>query len=125
MLLLASASLDHRTELVMESTVGDSRRVRQIPDVDHISQRKVEQNGRVRITVDMPESVIPEVTSHSCIWFRFSFCAATGLLLYQSVEEWEALSSLLTKEAWIFGHGCASHRDGFLSTLLQVCIAMT
>ena len=53
-LLPASASLDHRTELVLETTVDD------------ISQRKVGQNGRVRITVDMPESVIPEATSHSC-----------------------------------------------------------
>ena len=63
-LLQASASLDYRTELVLETTVDDARRMRQIPDVNHISQRKVGQNGRVRMTVDMPESVIPEVTSH-------------------------------------------------------------
>ena len=36
-LLPASASLDHRTEFVLETTVGDARRVRQIPDVNHIS----------------------------------------------------------------------------------------
>ena len=102
-LLPASASLDHRTEFVLETTVDDARRVRQIPDVNHISQRKVGQNGRVRITVDMPESVIPEATSHSCIWARSSLCATTGLLLYQSVEQWEELSSLLAKEAWISG----------------------
>ena len=79
-LLPAFASLDHRTELVLETTVDDARRVRQIPDVHHISQRKVGQNGRVRITVDMPESVIPEATPHSCIWSRSSLCANTGLL---------------------------------------------
>ena len=87
-LLPASASLDPRTELVLETTVDDARRVRQIPDVHHISQRKVGQNSRVRITVDMPESVIPEATSHSCIWSRSSLCANTGLLFYQSVEQW-------------------------------------
>ena len=56
-LLPASASLDPRTEFVLETTVDDARRVRQIPDVHHISQRKVGQNGRVRITVevDMPD----------------------------------------------------------------------
>ena len=102
-LLPASASLDPRTELVLETTVDDARRVRQIPDVHHISQRKVGQNGRVRITVDMPESIIPEATSHSCIWSRSSLCANTGLLFYQSVEQWEELSSLLTKETWISG----------------------
>ena len=102
-LLPTSASLDQHTELVLETTVDDARRVRQIPDVNHISQRKVGQNGRVRITMDMPESVIPEATSHSCIWSRSSLCVTTGLLLYQSVELWEELSSLLTKEAWISG----------------------
>ena len=40
-LLPASASLDPRTELVLETTVDDARRVRQIPDFHHISQRKV------------------------------------------------------------------------------------
>ena len=39
-LLRASASLDHRTELVLETTVDDARRVRQILDVNRISQRK-------------------------------------------------------------------------------------
>ena len=102
-LLPASASLDPRTEHVLETTVDDARRVRQFPDAHHISQRKVGQNGRVRITVDMPESVILEATSHSCIWSRSSLCANTGLLFYQSVEQWEELSSLLTKEAWISG----------------------
>ena len=43
-LLPASASLDPRTEVVLETTVDDARRVRQIPDVNHISQRKVGQN---------------------------------------------------------------------------------
>ena len=98
-LLPTSVSLDHRTEVVLETTVDDARIVRQIPDVNHISQRKVGQNGRDRITVDMPESVLPEATSHSCIWFRSSLCATTGLLLYKSVEQWEELSSVLTKEA--------------------------
>ena len=51
----------------------------------------------------MPESVIPEATSHSCIWSRSSLCATTGLLFCQSLEQWEELSSLLTKEAWISG----------------------
>ena len=59
--------------------------------------------GRVRITVDMPESVIPEATSQSCIWSRSSLRATAGLLLYQSLDQWEELSSLLTKEAWISG----------------------
>ena len=59
----------------------------------------------------MPESVIPEATSHSCIWSRSSLCATTGLLLYQSVEQWEELSSLLAKEAWISGRVlCESQR---------------
>ena len=102
-LLPASASLDPRTELVLETTVDDARRVRQIPDVHHISQRKDGQNGRVRITVDIPEYVIPVITSHSCIWSRSSLCVNTGLLVYQSVQQWEALSSLLIKETWISG----------------------
>ena len=38
-LLPASGSLDHRTELVLETTVDDARRVRQILDVNRISQR--------------------------------------------------------------------------------------
>ena len=38
-LLPTSASLDHRTERELETTVDDARRVRQIPDVHHISQR--------------------------------------------------------------------------------------
>ena len=100
-LLPASVSLDHRAEVVLETTVDDARRVRQILGVNHISHRKVGQNGRVRTTVDMPESVILEATSQSCIWSRSSLRAATGLLLDQSVEHWEKLSSLLTKEAWI------------------------
>ena len=33
-----------------------------LPDVHHISQRKVGQQGRARITVDLPESVIPDAT---------------------------------------------------------------
>ena len=85
---------------LLETTV-DARRVRQLPDVNHISQRKVGQNGRVRSTVNMSESVIPEATSHRGIRSRSSLCATTGLLLYQSVEQWEELSSLLTKKAWI------------------------
>ena len=88
---------------MLETTVDDVRRVRQIPDVQHISQRKVGQNGRVRITVDKPESVIPGATSHSCIWSRSSLCANIGLLFYQSVEQWEELSSLLTTEVWFSG----------------------
>ena len=59
----------------------------------------------------MPESVIPEATSHSCIWSRSSLCANTGFLFYQSVEQWEELSSLLTKETWISGRvSCESPR---------------
>ena len=38
-LLPTSASLDHRTQLVLETTVDDARSVRQILDVSHISQR--------------------------------------------------------------------------------------
>ena len=38
-LLPASASLDPRTEVVLETTVDDARRVRQILDVNSISQR--------------------------------------------------------------------------------------
>ena len=51
----------------------------------------------------LPEYVIPVLTSHSCSWSRSSVCANTGLLFYQSVEQWEELSSLLTKETWISG----------------------
>ena len=59
----------------------------------------------------MPESVIPEVTPHSCIWSRSSLCATIGFLLYQSVEQWEELSSLLTKEVWFSGRVlCGSPR---------------
>ena len=36
-------------------------------------------------------------------WSRSSLCAIIGLLLYQSVEQWEELSSLLTKEVWFSG----------------------
>ena len=80
-LLPTSTSLDQRAEVVLETTVDDARRVRQIHGVNHISQRKVGQHGQVRITVDMPESVVPEATSRSCIWSRSS----------------------LTKESWISG----------------------
>ena len=57
-LLPTSASLDHRAEVALETTVHDAHRVRQILGVHHISQRKVGQNGRVRVTVDTPESEI-------------------------------------------------------------------
>ena len=57
-LLLASPSLDQHAEVVLETTVDDAHRVRQILGVNHISQRKVGPHGRVRITVGMPESVI-------------------------------------------------------------------
>ena len=124
-LLPASLSRDRRAEVVLETTVDDARRVRQIPDVNHISQRKVGQNSRVRITVDMHESVIPEATSHCCIWSRSLLCATAGLLLYQFVEQWEELSSLLTKEAWISGRVLCESPRWSLSTLLQVCILMT
>ena len=92
-----------RTEVVLETTFDDARRVRQILVVNRISHSYVKQNGRVRITVDVPESVIPEVTPHSCIWSRSSLCATIGFLLYQSVEQWEELSSLLTNEVWFSG----------------------
>ena len=116
----------HRTEVVFETTVDDARRVRQILDVNRNSQRYVRQNGRVRITVDVPESVIPEVTPHSCIWSRSSLCATTGFLLYQSVEQREELSSLLTKEAWISGRVFVRVTEmGPLLTPLQVCFPMT
>ena len=99
-LMPTSALVDLRAEIVLETTVGDARRVRLLPDVNHISQRKVGQQGRVRITVDLPESVIPEETLQSCIWSRSSLRASTGMLLYQSAEQWEELSSLLLTEAW-------------------------
>ena len=51
----------------------------------------------------MPESVIPEAASQCCIWSRSSLRASAGLRLYQSMEQWEELSSLLTKETWISG----------------------
>ena len=91
-LLPTSISLDQRAEVVQETTVDDARRVRQIHGVSHISQRKVGQQGRVRISVFMPESVIPEATSQSCIWSRSSLRATTGMLLNQSVEQWEELT---------------------------------
>ena len=102
-LLPASTSLGQRAEVVLETTVDAARRVRQILGINHMSQRKVGQSGRVRITSYMPESVIPEATSQSCICSRSSLRATVGFLLYQSVEQWEELSSLLTKEAWISG----------------------
>ena len=111
----ASASLDHRTELALETTVDDARRVRQIPDVNHISQRKVGQNGRVRITVDMPESVI--LVPHSVLLLGCSF-----------INPWNSGKSCLLcspKKHGFLVVFCASHRDGSLSTLLQVCIPMT
>ena len=59
----------------------------------------------------MPEYVISEVTPHSCIWSRSSLRATIGFLLYQSVEQWEELSSLLTKEVWFSGRVlCGSPR---------------
>ena len=102
-MLPTSALVDLRAEIVLETTVEDARRVRLLPDVNHISQRKVGQQGRVRIAVDLPESVIPEATLQSCIWSRSSLRAFTGMLLYQSVEQWEELSSLLLTEPWASG----------------------
>ena len=90
---------------------------RQIPDVNHISQRKVGQNGRVRITVDLPESVIPEATSHSYIWSRSSLCATTGLLLYQSVEQWKSCLLCSPRKRGFLVVFFANHRDGSLSTV--------
>ena len=90
-----------------------------------MSQRKIGQSGRVRITSSIPESVIPEATSQSCIWSPSSQRDTVGFLLYQSVEQWEELSSLLTKEAWIPDVYCVSNRDGSLSIPLQVCTQMT
>ena len=57
-LLPTSALVDLRAEIVVETTVEDARRVRLLPDVNHISKRKVGQQGRASITVDLPESVI-------------------------------------------------------------------
>ena len=90
-----------------------------------MSQRKVGQNGRVRITVDMPESVIPEATSNSCIWSRSSLCANTGLLFYQSVEQWEVLSSLFTKETWrvLVDTSAGLHSDDVISRLKEWRVA--
>ena len=99
-LMPTSALVDLRAEIVLETTVEDARRVRLLPDVNHISQRQVGQQGRVRITVDLPESVIPGATLQSCIWSRSSLRASTGMLLYQCTEQWEELSSLLLTEAW-------------------------
>ena len=50
-LLPASPSLDQRAEVVLETTVDDARRVRQLHGVNHISERKVGPHGRVCITV--------------------------------------------------------------------------
>ena len=116
-LLPTSALVDLRAEIVLETTVEDARRVRLSPDVNHISQRKVGQQGRVRITVDLPESVIPKATSQSCIWSRSSLRAPTGMLLYQSVEQREELSYLLFSEARATGRViCESPRWVIIDT---------
>ena len=135
-LLPTSILLDQRADVVLETTVEDARRVRQLHGVNHISQRKVGQQGRVRITVNMPESVIPEATSQSCVWSHSSLRATTGMLLYQSLEQWEEWSSLLIKEAWISGRVlCESpklvtidtstglHSDGVISRLKEWRVA--
>ena len=41
-----------RAELVLGTTVEDARGVRQLHGVNHISQREVGQQGRVRIAVE-------------------------------------------------------------------------
>ena len=123
-LLTASASLGHRTELVLETTVDYARRVRQIPDVNHISQRKVGQNGRVRITVECLNlsSLKPRRT------VAFGLVPRSVLLLGCSfINPWSNGKSCLLcspRKRGILVVFCANHRDGSLSTLLQVCIPM-
>ena len=94
---------DPRHEIVIETTAEDARRVRQLPGVHHISQRKVGDSGRVRITVDLPASSIVEATTRSRIWARSSIRAMTGVLLYQSKQQWEELAGLLNGMEWSSG----------------------
>ena len=69
-----------RDEIVIETTVDDARRIRQLPGVCHVSQRKVNDAGRVRLTVDIPEHILQEVTSRSNIWARSSMRVNSGIL---------------------------------------------
>ena len=129
-LLPASASLETRTELVLETTVDDARRVRQIPDVHHISQRKVGQKGRVRITVDMPESIIPEATSHSLVsflsvcqyWFALlSIRGAMGGVVFSAHKEtWISGRVLCESPRWVLvDTSTGLHSDDVISRLKE------
>ena len=124
--LPASASLDHRTEVVLETTVDDARRVRQIPGVNHISQRKVGQNGRVRITVDMPEYV--NSCCHIAKLYLVLVPHSVLLLGCFSTNLWSNGKSCLLCSPKKHGSlvvSCVSHRDGSLLTPPQACTLMT
>ena len=102
---IAVTSLDEsRREVVLETTGEDARRVRQIPGVRHISQRKVGEKGRVRITVDAPENDIADATSQTNIWAPANLRATDGILLYQSKVQWDELATLLQNQTWAGGH---------------------
>ena len=57
-----------RVEIVMGTDVDDARRVRLMSGVHNISQRKVGDHGRVRVTLDVPVGMLDAVTSRSRLW---------------------------------------------------------
>ncbi len=92
-----------RLEIVMETTADDARRVRRLEGVKHISQRKVGDRGQVRITVDLPSALLNDATSHCRVWAKSSIRAASGILLYQSKEQWDEMAALLSGQRWAAG----------------------
>ena len=125
-----------RVELVMETSVEDARRVRQLSGVHHVAQRKVGELGRVRITVDLPATSINEAAANTRIWAQSNIRASAGVLLYQSKQQWDELSVLMGREAWAAGRIiCESPRwvlintsdglssDDVLSRLMELRVA--
>ena len=92
-----------RVEIVMGTDVDDARRVRLMSGVHHISQRKVGDHGRVRVTLDVPVGMLDAVTSRSRLWARSRIRAQTGVLLHQSKQQWQELAAVLNAESWVAG----------------------
>ena len=92
-----------RVEIVMGTDVDDARRVRLMSGVHNISQRKVGDHGRVRVTLDVPVGMLDAVTSRSRLWARSRIRAQTGVLLHQSKQQWQELAAVLNAESWVAG----------------------
>ena len=125
-LLPASASLDPRTEFVLETTVDDARRVRQIPDVHHIFfsvklDRMVESASQwicLNVSYLKPRRTVASgLVPHS-----------VPILVCFFINPWSNGRSCLLcspRKRGFLVVFCANHRDGSSSILLQVCCPMT